>query len=911
MPDRPILERERELAELASATRAAAEGTGSVVLVFGEAGIGKSSLLQTARSVLPAEGRLLVGYCDDLSTPRPFGPLRDLVGAVGAGLARALDASDRTRAPDALRAELDRPGQPTVLAVEDAHWADEATLDVLQFLVRRITALPAVLILTYRDDELGPEHPLHRLLGLASRTPGTRRLPLQKLSTSAVRRLTEQSALDPDDVYAVTAGNPFFVTEVVAAGGARKVPPTIADAVRGRVAGLPEASREALEQLAVLPSGVERWLLDPLLRDRPERPGNADRMHVLAAAEQHGLLTVTPQRVAFRHELARRAVADALPAARRMHYNRRVLRALVEHTEWDLSRIVHHAAEAGDTDAIVRYAPAAATEASRTGAHREAAAHLRLALTLRTRFPDDALAGLFEAYAVECYTLGQAGPALPAQQEAVALRRTLGDKAKLGTALRWLARIGWWANERPTAERAAEEGVKILRDAGEPALLAMAQSSLAQLHMLANRNEESVALAAEAVTVARSVDDPALLSHALNNWATAGWRIGDPDAEARLVESLRVALDAGETDHACRAYVNLVWSLIEDRRWDDADRYLTESIGYADGTEFVGFLAYLLVARGLVYLATGRWDEAVAVVEPAFDAQPAARWGALTVRGRIAVRRGLPEADDLIDQARQIAERMDEPLRIGPVAAARAEAAWLRGDRAAVTAVAAPAYDRLAGDPRDPVLPELYLWLAKAGAAPTGTPPPGRPPPGRPPPGQPPAGQATPPTGAPPTGRATPPAWTEPYVAQARGDWALAAEGFTELGCPYECAQALADSDDPDDLLAALSVLDGLGAEPLGRRVRARLRDVGVTRIPRGPTDTTRDNPAGLTERQLTVLRMVAEGLTNAQIAERLVVSTRTVDTHVGAVLDKFGVRNRRDAVAHAVTLGIVPGQSR
>jgi DNA-binding CsgD family transcriptional regulator/tetratricopeptide (TPR) repeat protein len=877
VPDRPILERERELAELATATRAAAEGTGSVVLVFGEAGIGKSSLLQTARSVLPAEGRLLVGYCDDLSTPRPFGPLRDLVGAVGAGLARALDASDRTRAPDALRAELDRPGQPTVLAVEDVHWADEATLDVLQFLVRRITALPAVLILTYRDDELGPEHPLHRLLGLASRTPGTRRLPLRKLSTRAVRQLTEHSPLDPDDVYAVTAGNPFFVTEVVAAGGARKVPPTIADAVRGRVAGLPETGREALEQLAVLPSGVERWLLDLLL---------PDGVHGLAPAEQHGLLTVTPQRVAFRHELARRAVADALPAARRMQYNRRVLLALVEHTEWDLSRIVHHAAEAGDTDAVVRYAPAAATEAGRTGAHREAAAHLRLALTLRTRYPADVLAGLLEAYAVECYTLGQAGPALPAQQEAVALRRTLGDKAKLGTALRWLARIGWWANERPTAERAAEEGVKILRDAGEPALLAMAQSSLAQLHMLANRNEESVALAAEAVAVARTVDDPALLSHALNNWATAGWRLGDPAAEGLLRESLRVALDAGETDHACRAYVNLVWNLIEDRRWDDAERYLTESIGYADGTEFVGFLCYLLVARGLVHLATGRWDEAVAVVEPAFDAQPAARWGALTVRGRVAVRRGLPDVEDLLDQARQIAERMNEPLRIGPVAAARAEAAWLRGDRAAVTAVAAPAYDRVVGDPRDPVLPELYLWLSRAGTPPATTPP-----------------------GRPPTGfQGT---WTEPHVAQARGDWAQAAEGWKTLGCPYEYAQALADSDDPDDLLAALSVLDGLGAEPLARRVRARLREVGVTRIPRGPTDTTRDNPAGLTERQLTVLRMVADGLTNAQIAERLVVSTRTVDTHVGAVLDKFGVRNRRDAVAHAVALGIVPGRDR
>jgi predicted ATPase len=232
---RPILEREHELAALAAAVREAAAGTGSVALVSGEAGIGKSSLVEALPSVLPPEGRLLVGYCDDLATRRTLGPFRDLVGGVGAELARALrEGTDRYRLLEALRTELSWAGHPTVLVVEDVHWADEATLDVLRYLVRRAAGLPVVLLLTYRDDEIDPDHPVRHLLGLISRTDRVRRLPLARLSPDAVRQLSAASPLDSRDVYAVTSGNPFFVTEVIAAGDATHPPPTIVDAVLAR-----------------------------------------------------------------------------------------------------------------------------------------------------------------------------------------------------------------------------------------------------------------------------------------------------------------------------------------------------------------------------------------------------------------------------------------------------------------------------------------------------------------------------------------------------------------------------------------------------------------------------------------------------------------------------------------------------
>ena len=147
---------------------------------------------------------------------------------------------------------------------------------------------------------------------------------------------------------------------------------------------------------------------------------------------------------------------------------------------------------------------------------------------------------------------------------------------------------------------------------------------------------------------------------------------------------------------------------------------------------------------------------------------------------------------------------------------------------------------------------------------------------------------------------------THPFALLADGRWREAAERWRRAGCPYEEAVALAGSADPADLLAALSTLDALGAEPLARRVRTRLRELGVTQIPRGRVQSTRDSPAGLTSRQTDVVALLAEGLTNAEIAARLVLSVRTVDTHVAAILDKLDARTRRDAAARAKALGLL-----
>ena len=554
------------------------------------------------------------------------------------------------------------------------HWADEATLDVLRYLVRRAGRLPLVLVLTYRDDELGADHPLRPLLGLAARAERVRRLRLARLSVAAVRRLSAAAGVDADEVFAVTAGNPYFVAEVLAAGDAAAVPLTITDAVQARVARLDPAALEVLERLAVIPSTVQRWLVEALV---PAGPA------ALAPAEQRGLLTVTPSRVSFRHELARRAVVDSMPAARRVAANRLVLAALLAQPGIEVSRVVHHAAAAGDRDAILHYGPIAAREASAAGAHREAAAHLRLVLDQHPALDPPAEAELWESLAIECYTIdAPAAEALAAGRRAVELRRG-GDPRALGASLRWLSRICWWAGDRNEADAAADEAVAVLGSGGDDHLLAIALSNKAQLHALAGRDAEAAVFAERAIALGK--DRPAILSHALNNLGIVVHRSDRVRGQSLLEESLQVALAADEPEHACRAYVNLISHDLEDLRLDDARRRLGEGIEFAERSEFLMFSRHLQALLGALHFATANWDEVGPATAYALDGSQLIRCHALAVMGRTRLRRGEPGAVEMLHEAWPIAVSLRECQWIAPVAAALAEAAMLAGDAGAAS----------------------------------------------------------------------------------------------------------------------------------------------------------------------------------------------------------------------------------
>ncbi|NUT50111.1 MAG: AAA family ATPase, partial [Saccharothrix sp.] len=614
-----LLEREHELAGLAAVVREAVAGRGSVVLVSGEPGIGKSALVDVVRGMAP---RVLAGWCDDLATPRTLGPFRDIAGLAG----------DRDEVLDALWREL--AARPAVLVIEDAHWADEATIDVLSVVARRAAALPVVLLLTYR----AAGSLLQRLLGQIAGLPRVLRFELAPLSGTSVARLVAERGLDPAEVYEVTGGNPFFVTEILAAGDPGRVPATVADAVLARVRRLDPAGQQALAQLAVIPSTVESWLRETLL------PCDG-----VVSAERHGLLTVTPARTGFRHELIRRAVVDALPVAQRVELNRRVLAALVERDE-DPARIVHHADECGDAAAIVRYGPLAARAAASARAHRDAAAQLRLVLRYRELLDRFQLADLLSRYAIESSTIGEVSVAVEVLREAVELRRALGDVLALGADLVWLSRICWQAGVPELTESCAREAIALLEGTGDDRLLARALGQQSGLLSIANRSEESLPLAERAVELARAAGDQPVLSHALTTVGTARANLGLPGAWTALDEARQVALKIGSVPDLCRFTCNAVEILLWELRLDEAMWLVESAVELADGAEQLRYLHHMHACRAMVAVLTGDWALAVAdaeyVVAVRPPAMPPTRCPALTALSRVQVRLGLPGAQD-------------------------------------------------------------------------------------------------------------------------------------------------------------------------------------------------------------------------------------------------------------------------
>ena len=378
------------------------------MLVSGEAGIGKTSLVRAFAQEASGSVRVLVGTCDDLVTPRTLGPFRDMAHDTDGPLAEAVDqVAGRDAVFGAVHQEL--AGRPTAMIVEDVHWADDATLDVLRYLAWRIPSLPSVLVLTYRDDELGDDHPLRRVLG-AHASSEVRRLALQPLSPRAVEELSGGRGADAA-VLAATAGNPFFVTEVLANPGI-EVPATVRDAVLARLAGLGEETQQALELLSTVPGRVERWLVERLLAD----PAALDE------AERRGVLEADPGHVWFRHELARRAIERQLTSGARVACNRRVLAELEGRPNVELSRLAHHAQEAGDPEAVIRHGLAAAREAAGAGAFSEALAHYELVLGWSGQLPGQQLATVQEESSWVLYNLSRFDDAVARAGRVVALR---------------------------------------------------------------------------------------------------------------------------------------------------------------------------------------------------------------------------------------------------------------------------------------------------------------------------------------------------------------------------------------------------------------------------------------------------------------------------------------------------------
>ena len=560
-----LLEREAELAALGSYWVEALAGHGRLVFLGGEGGAGKTSVGFEFARRFSGRARFLVGRCDGGATPRALGPLVDVAEPLG--VQAELDNPNLRSGAlfPRVRAALGRT--PTLLLLEDLHWADEATLDLVRYLGRRMDGLPVLVVATFRDDEVTGTHPLAAVMGDLATAAAVARMQLPLLTVAAVAELARavDREIDVTALHRSTNGNPFFVTEVLAAGGER-LPATVRDAVLARAGRLSAAARRLLDAAAVVGFTAEIAVLGDVSR---QASGALDE------CVDSGVLLDRGTSVAFRHELARQAILHALPPASRVDLHRRVLARLVAAGSRDHRRLALHAVACGDAAAVIRHAPRAAELAARLGSHREAAEHLRTALAHVDAVVGADRADLLERLSYECYLTSEPAEALEARRGAVALHESAGDTRRLGVGQRWLSRLSWFLGLNADAESYAIAAVATLEPLGSSADLAMAYSNVSQLRMMAGTPEEALAWGRRAFDAAREAGDREVEAHALNNMGTAMLRRGDwVEGRARLDQSLDIALADGLEEHAARAWISIGALQAAKRMLADAEQTL-------------------------------------------------------------------------------------------------------------------------------------------------------------------------------------------------------------------------------------------------------------------------------------------------------------------------------------------------
>ncbi|HEX6231833.1 MAG TPA: AAA family ATPase [Jiangellaceae bacterium] len=857
-----LLEREAELAELQESWAKARAGRGSIVLVAGESGAGKTALARAAASFAATDSaRVLWGMCTPLATPAPLEPLREAAAQLGGPLSLQIEQDQPVhRILPPLLVELTRT--PSVLVLDDLQWADQATIDLLRLLTRRVQRTRTLIIGTHRDDEVGVDHPLRGLIGDVARSEAGRRLTVGPLSRAAVAALLAASGRDPDDVMRLTAGNAFFVQEVAAAAGDR-LPETVRDAVLARTADLPPAAQDVLALLACAPEAVPDVALPALHVDLP----------TLRALGQTGLLERGTRGLRFRHELCRLAVADLIPPGGEVTLHARVLHAL-ERDVTDPAVLTHHARGAKDPERVVRYASAAGWRATATGAHAQAVEFFELALTQPVELADEERTTMLEAMARQLYFLDRLTEAVAASARARGIRAARGDAIGVGSVCHTLSLYEYYNADRDHADRHAAESIQLLEPSDDQVELGHAYATEAYLAIQRNDLSRADEILRRLTDVTEVTGDFELrlrtdMLHGIKDVLT-----GQPGARPRVLEVAAAGLNAEAYYPASTTYSLLVYCDVEQRRFAEARELLRTSLPLAAERDIRICAVWQLGAQARLNLLVGNWDQALldAGVMLGPETVPLGRPWAELVCGLINLRRGDADLGEHLEAAWDLALRLDEPLRILPAASALVERAWLTGEADDRVEQATELLDKWAGDPGlEWSRGDLAVWIRRLG-------------------------------------QTVPSNLTvaEPYQAAVSGDAATSATCWARIGEPYSQALALLDTGTDAAAFQALELLDALGAAAVAGKVRQQLRDRGVNHVPAGPRAATRANPAGLTERQVEVLGMLCEGLSNAQLASRLFISPKTVDHHVSAILSKLQASSRTEAVHIARERGII-----
>jgi DNA-binding CsgD family transcriptional regulator/tetratricopeptide (TPR) repeat protein len=860
-----LLERDEQLRRLGDAFALVREGRGRIIAIAAEAGAGKTALTERFIADHAQVARIYWGACENLSTPEVLLPLRDIARASG----ESFDlGADHIRSFESLLRLLSNGAKPSLLVIEDVHWADTATLDLIRFLGRRIARVRALILITYRDEEVEARSPVRSLLGEAP-AGSVERMTLAPLSLAAVTSLAAKRGRRGEELFALTAGNPFLVTEALAVDG--DVPTdAVRDSTLARASRLPDSARVVLDAVFIFPRHAETAVVADLLK------GAIDAG--LDECMEKGMLSLEGGILQFRHELARRAIEASIAPARRRALHQKVVDVLKRRSDARASEIAHHAERAADVAALLKFAHRAGEEAARAGAPREAAAHFAAVLRHRDALDPVLVVEVLEHYAEQAYLMGGADIAVISMTEAAELRRRANDTLGLGRDLTRLTRFAWMCGRRAEAERFVQEAIAVLQTAPSGPELAWAYSHQSQLDMLASRMDIAITWGERALELATRLGEKEIIIHALANIGSAKADDGGSGNCVELEQSFELAVAGKYHDHVERASCNLTCTYYWRRDYRSALDYIDRGISYASALELTHWEGYLRGWRTMVRLDQGDWmaaeEEALEICSRTYAAE-VYRFPALITLARLRVRRGDQDAATPLEAARRLSATMAELQRSVYIAMIVAERAWL--ESFAPTQATDDARSLLRdvytlADERNSrwVAEDSALWLYVLGESVAGT-----------------AGFST------------------PFREHCEGRWHEAAAGWRALGRPYEEAMALSGGDDAAQR-RALEIFDRLGAVPGAARLRRQMRAGGARAIPRGPIAVTRANSAGLTRRQVQVLGLVDEGLSNTEIASRLFISAKTAEHHVSAIMARLDAPTRREAAAVARNRGLL-----
>ena len=873
-----LVERGEQLHKLYAATARAFKTHGEIVLIAGEAGVGKTTLLRAFVEGLEPGTTYAWGACDALHTPRPLGPVMDMAAALGPEFRKVVHKSDQTSDYFIEMIEaIERLGHGIVLVFEDVHWADNATLDLLKYLCRRVLALKLLVVISHRNDEVGPSHPLSALVGdLPARV--VNRIDLAGLSADGVAKLAKQFGHSGDGVFELSGGNAFFTTELLSqpesSGG--DLPQSIRAAIQTRLARLSPAEQELVGALSVVPHVMDRNLLSYI---------DADFGHKLASVSLNsGILLEMPDgSVRFRHELARLAVLSLhTPSQQRVQGNR-ILKILCEHpklVEIHLDLVAHCAATADDAEAILTYAPQAAQRAAKLGAHKEAVAHLALALRYVDRTSDAVAAQLHEDWAYEAGLADEISvEVIAARHTAIELWQKVGRIDKVGLNYRWLWRLHWYRGEAEEAEIAAQTGLELLQLAPPSGELAMAYSTQSQINFLNNRLQKAIDWGRQALELARHFADVATQVHAMTNIGSSLLFRNDPRGRSYMEDSLALARKHDLHEHAARVYTNYAEYAIIARDFDLAEKLTAEGIAFDTRLTLDSWTYYLVGRQAQLRLEQGRLHDAITIARGVLAIKKLTvvmHMPAMIVLARAQARMGAADADELFAAALDAALTVDEVQYIIPIRLALIEHAYVASQLGVAKAELGKLLllDEGILQPWDEAA--VALWAHRLELDP------------------PPSIQLAP---------------DSPEALEISGDALGAAREFLALKLPFEAAFARLHhkgENQAEELSKAIGELDALrlsAAADLGRRwANACGMEDAMPRRRRGPYRAARSHPLGLTVREVEILRCIVDGASNRDIADQMCRSQRTVEHHVAAILNKLQAPNRMQAALRALS---------